>query len=266
MSEELMRLTNRVEDEFSVAMVIQVGKKLERLYGKGISNIARGALDRLNVLPDFVQVENSAQFADLRARLNKEPGVLISNHPNGLDALLILSLLERDDVLIFASAPDNKNLEAIFGKGRFVAQGEGPKDLQRALARIHKHIEDGGLFLIFPTGGLEEDDIEFKSGFQAVLRHMRPTDMVYACNVDLKDAKTMEERLPRGFAFIEAIFDDKTVKRRQEKEMPIQVRVDERYTTALEWQEALGDSRRKAGNLVLSEHYQDLFSGEASGG
>lgn len=260
MSESLQKTTNSALDALVVGVLHTTAKKMERLYGKGIANVMRGALDRLNVEPEYLLAKDSEKFAESRARLSKEPGVLISNHPNGLDALPVLALIDREDVLIFTSGPETSDLENMFSKGKFISPGESVSGMRTALKRIQEHIQQGGLFVIFPTGGLDALDFEFKSGFRSILTTMKPTDMVYACRVNPDDAIRMEETLPRGFGFIQALFDDATVRKRK-KEEPLRVRVREHYTNAKEWQDALGTWRGRRGNIALSHHYEELFSG-----
>src|SRR5438045_2381587 len=77
-------LTATAQKEFEEGRLQDVGKILTR---------------KVNFVPDTLAAQRS-DFKEDRGKLNTRPGLIIGNHPGKLDPFLLLSLIERKDMLV----------------------------------------------------------------------------------------------------------------------------------------------------------------------
>ncbi len=84
------------------------------------------------------------------------PLLIASNHPGAYDILVILSNLTRDDIKIVVSdVPLIQSLPALDRYMIYTPAGIGPR--MSALRRIIRHLQNGGVLLIFPSGKVDPD-------------------------------------------------------------------------------------------------------------
>lgn len=128
------------------------------------------------------------------------------------------------------------------------------------MLRAVGNMQAGGFVLLFPSG--KSDPLgpqPFKSGFRLLLKRMQPDWMVYSLWLDPWDAQEYLKRV--------GVFDEAFVRRaiqEMDRDLPeplplLRQRFDERFTTAAEWWEAMGDPRDADANSRLHAHYRDLF-------
>lgn len=179
--------------------------------------------------------EQQPDFQELRERLRTEPGLLISNHPGGSDILAILKTLDRRDVY-FVTTDDNVDFyQGILDTKYLIPVTQDLGKLRQMLKRVKEVIENKGLVVLFPTGGEERTtkNLEFKSGFRAMVNLLEPEQMVYAFRLNMP-----EDAQGRTLA----------------------ITADERYTTAKEWQAISQQSgSSETLNRELTQHYRKLF-------
>ena len=71
---------------------------------------------KFNMEPVFAKQE-TAECAEMRHKLNTEPGILIANHPGGADSLILASIVDRTDVRILVEDPTlASQVSEIFGQ------------------------------------------------------------------------------------------------------------------------------------------------------
>jgi hypothetical protein len=221
----------------------------------------------LNISPTYAPaVSESASTAEMRRRLAKEPGVLIANHPGGIDVVPIVNAIGRNDVLMWVSPSVFRTLGPIFGDTHFMEITRRTGPLRRQLERVDAHIRNGGLFVVFPTGEEEKrkHSYVFQSGFRRVLSRLRPTDIVYASHVEPADIESMRPELPRvagvfwevlGMPFMNA----------NARKQPLPVRVTETCLPASRWHDVLsGAPSLRKRNETLKDFYWSLLEGRTA--
>jgi len=222
-----------------------------------------------------VRVESNAvakngeqvELEEIRKKLKTEPGVVISNHPGYFDVPAILETLHRTDVLAMVLDKYYQELADKLGEERVVAAASDPKKLLDGFKKIKKHIEAGGLFLIFPTGGHDYSDNKnrefiFRDGFDFLIKHvLRPEDMVYCFHVDPEDVRSIaSERIPRALVGVTELVLPEALNLNTYKEQKV-IHMQESYGQAREWQEVSAKSRNNKTdvNRALEEHYMRTF-------
>jgi len=216
--------------------------------------------------------ENTENFSEMRQKLNSEPGILIANHPGTFDSLALLSLLERQDVRVLVENPElAAKVADIFGQPYAWAipeYSENPNErrgrgveLMKMVRNIQNYIQQGGLVVFYPTGGREESDpFKFEELFGLLIqRVLRPNDMVYTCWIDEEDIGSIgNERIQRTAGiFSDTVFPPVNINKAKRTK---QIRVDERYSKAVEWKELLQsgmDSNTRS--EILTKHFLDEF-------
>jgi len=226
---------------------------------------------KLNIEPVFAK-QKTAEFADMRHKLNTESGILIANHPGGAESLILAGMVERTDVKILIEDPTlASQVSKIFGQDyaltvpKFTEDPENRQnrgiELMRMVQDIQDHIRKGGLVVFYPTAGREEaEPFMFENLFglliQRVLKH---EDMVYACWINEDDVGSVaNERISRGKgAFSDTMFPPVNINALKSKKL---IRVDERYSKASEWQHLVQNvASRDERSTILTTHFLDAF-------
>lgn len=260
-----------------------VGPIAEQIEKQGHRRAIETLIGRLNV---GYRYECNGDIQDLRTRLNKESGIIISNHPDFVDIPAILNALEletfkRLKVIVNSLFVDvlRKHLGSLVdSKELFLSyRGRGGSEFVELSHQIAEHIERGGLFLIFPTGGKERHSgrFVFKNLFPELLRRIDKDNMVYSFCVEPNDVaefvkRSGKLRLIGGIASIPFLSREKNAVYRHTKERQSIVRVEERYTRAEIWQENIRcvengslsvskELRRSEVNFALTQVYLEMF-------
>lgn len=85
------------------------------------------------------------------------PVVIASNHPGAFDGLVILSNLPRLDIqMIISDVPFTRHLVGTHPHLIFSAGNNPPERMAAARASV-RHLRNGGLLLLFPTGLVDPD-------------------------------------------------------------------------------------------------------------
>lgn len=250
---------NRVSNstEFAAASVF-----VDYLREKNITTpdaVAKEYFHLVNVEPRYTHSED-VRFEEDRERLNSEPGVFISNHPGVVDAPLLLGMITRTDVLALAGKDIAPYLSKIFGESTILCRTHDPNDNLKQFRAIKKHVENGGLFFLFPTGG-EKIPFMFRDGFRVVVEKiLRPTDMVYSTFIEPRDIQAVAKnrRLRNLGALSTMLIPDVLNPLRRETRA---VRVDEHYSQANEWKRALMNTKNDNSekNQLLTRFYLKQF-------
>jgi len=124
----------------------------------GIAETAR------KYLPDYMNgvIINGAEHIPL-----KGAAIIASNHPGTLDAPLIFSALPRDDLKVIVSGVPV--VRALPGASKYLIYT--PYDIQQRTAVVRgaiRHLNDGGLLMIFPTGKIDPDPAFLPGSSQAL--------------------------------------------------------------------------------------------------
>lgn len=240
-------------------------KSLSR-EGGGVKEASEAFLRMANVRGKYLH-EADPKFEDDRKRLNTEAGIMISNHPHYVDVALVLQTLDRNDVMIMANPGPIKYMEKHKIKGNFVSASGDSKENIGIFKKIIKHIKAGGLFVIFPTGGDERDtgSIDFKQGLPHILKYLKPTNMVYSFYVepgDIGEVEKMSGGRPLGVMSEITVNENVNINRFREKK---EVRVNEAYSQAGEWQEVMRSGHPFPRAKELTEHYLKKFNVKIGG-
>lgn len=265
--------TRKVEKSFEDTedkIYSEVLKKLVRqVEASGSENVLADSLERylemLNIDLIYETEKDNPEIDEMRRRLNTEAGVVISNHPGYLDGPAIMHLIKRKDVKILVS--NFKMFSEALGTENFIMAAKSPAELAKQLKEIKKHIEAGGLLLIFPTAGSDSVDnsrehrpVDFKSGFRYLVdKVLDAEDMVYSFNVNSDDVSRVineQNLIGRIGAVASNVAVDIDVNKFKEM-MPIRIKED--YSTAAEWKQIVEESDREEVNEALSKHYLEKF-------
>jgi len=204
----------------------------------------------LEHLKDFFKLElaynqdSQSNFQEQRHKLETQPGLIISNHPGGLDTLIMLDILkkrisEKGDVKILVAGGElYDRLVSIFSEDIFINAEKGFANLRKIIGESVEHINAGGLLMIYPTGGQEKT---FQSGFKSIFKRLPDNAMIYAVNIDEHDLAMASKNTNSG---------KKDVSR---------VRVDEIYTTVKEWGDEIAGVNLHEQNDKLTEFYNSKF-------
>jgi hypothetical protein len=187
--------------------------------------------------------------------LTRRPCIIISNHPGYIDVPAILRCIERDDIMIMVDRAGYGTLRDLIGEKYIV-----PADTA-ALSKVASHIQNGGVFLIFPTGGDGGGDaIDFRPGFTKLLQGLRPEDMVYSFYMDQQDVEEIESTYRGRVAGVaSALYLTPALSLNRLHETKT-FSVDEHYSSAREWQDACSaGSSTKSRTALLTKHYKNLY-------
>ena len=216
---------------------------------------------KANIEAVYDQAENP-ELPSMRKKLNHRAGLLIANHPGGMDVPVVLSLIERTDIKALASGQGADAVASALGQDIFIRRSADPGELRKQVEDIKAHIAKGGLFILFPTGGMEADGpFEFGGMFRHLVeRVLKPEDMIYTCWVAPEDVDR-KSSFSRGAG----ILAEQAVGIKINEHLAKQrVHIDEHYTEALEWQKALQAAETSADKrAVLTEHFLTLFHKES---
>ena len=236
-----------------------------RFENEGVSGAGKYFLDRLNIEIDYKQKDNP-EINNWRDKLNTEPGVVICNHPGYVEIPGILQNIQRSDFKAMVTRKLYDSFAKAFGAKYFVPAYKTLPELKQAMVGIRQHITEGGLFMIFPSGGDREDgkDVTFNHGFRTILQIMKPEDMVYAYQVNTEQSLDLKNKKIKDFVGLASDMLS------HEKFNPIKmgeprvVEMDELYTQAGSWQEVVKQARQGGvkPEIGLTEHYKNLFSAE----
>ncbi|MFA6422410.1 MAG: 1-acyl-sn-glycerol-3-phosphate acyltransferase [Candidatus Buchananbacteria bacterium] len=248
-------------------------KMTERVRESGsedvFSDVMEKYLETLNIKPVYEQeLGQNPDLPEMRERLNSESGIIISNHPGYFDSLVILHLIRRKNIKVLVSQRTFPVISKILGPENFIEASHDPVQLKKQLREIKRHIESGGVLLIYPTGGADaidssrkDSELEFKSGFRFMVEGiLRPEDMVYSFWVEPDDvADVLDEKIHRtiGTASDVVVGTKANVNKLKGTKS---IRVNESYSKAGEWQEIVqGSESRDEADRALTEHYLDQF-------
>ncbi len=235
----------------------------------GFHAAGKRALEEARIVPVYtLEQQNFSEFDENRKRLNKEAGLVISNHPGYFDTFLILNALKRKDVKIVISAENYETYAPLLGSDAFIKAGDELADVRALLDSIKTHIENGGLVMLYPSGGADRvnkedkknEELAFKSGFAAIVKKcLKPTDMIYSFHINTEDIEPIiNETVSRHTAMASALATHPALNVNALKDDK-GVRVDEKYSTAEEWQALLGDTEKAERNKILTDHYSEQF-------
>ncbi|MFM1884158.1 MAG: hypothetical protein RL168_342, partial [Bacteroidota bacterium] len=129
--------------------------RLNRLYQRHADS--RG-IDFIHALVHSRRVKLRYFSSDLARLPRNGPAVLVANHPLGaMDGLLLLQLVHqvRPDVKILGNALLDKIVPLrpfLIGVVPFEGLHRRPLESGRGLVRAKKHVEEGGVLIVFPAG------------------------------------------------------------------------------------------------------------------
>lgn len=232
----------------------------------GIANFAQELLEKLNIKTEFKSQDDEG-FEEGRLRLNLEPGLIISNHPSTIDAPLILQLIKRSDLkIVVKELFYEKSATSPLFQDKLIPARKDPKGALETVNTISDHITQGGVVLIFPTGGREIDvhKHNFYSGFRHIVSKIDPQNMVYTFNINLEDSKHLLVKDHLHLNTTATVLSGRPIPfSRFDK--PSEVSVSEKYTNAGEWQSLISEKMpNRDKNRVLSDHYRQLFEESVS--
>jgi hypothetical protein len=222
-------------------------------------------LARIGAQPLFLK-EKDENFGAMRHKLNTEAGLIICNHPSMAESPAILSTLERGDIMVVVG-------EHVYEASKDPLMVELHQHLVAArnpmmLRTVLRHINSGGLVLIYPSQNdqknIEENGgkMRFKPGFKTILKGLRPEHMVYCFNINSQDAANFNKRHPKfglgSELFVHPILNPNRIKD------PQVVRMDEAYTQAEMWQQAIDASPAENPDQVLTDRYLSMFESNKS--
>lgn len=231
------------------AVFLKVLEDTKKKYGeRAVDNYSTELFKLWNATPEFENTTN-------RERLQNESGVIISNHPGIFDIPIVLEALKdrngkvRRDVKILVHEANYTALKSGLGEEYFIKLKTGEyTPAKQALDTGIENIKNGGVFVIFPSGGKEQSGEEFKiyPGLAYVLERMQPQDMVYSFGINTSDFKiaTQDKRrfMPsRGaVAGVSAIAGVPSANLLR----PLnKIRVNESYSQAEDWQSVMQDEK-----------------------
>lgn len=257
MKEEGMKIfKNAVKDRI-------LGNISEDLQKRGIQALHERVddyFDIMNIHPVFVQEDEDKEgFERIREKLNTEPGFVIANHPGYIDVAAILRSLSRDDVKVMVSNKMADDYKKMLGDDYIIPASRDGMELVSIVREIRTHIENGGLFVMFPSGKLDLDKIEFRNGFPLLVNQVDPETMVYNFYFNEDDARKIEEELPvRNVGMASELFSLSNLNiNGLENTMSFKIR--EAYTKASEWQDELSKSDKSQRGEIATKHYKDIF-------
>lgn len=211
----------------------------------GLIPMANFVLSESRISPRFV-ARSRPEFDEMRQRLNTEGGIIISNHPGFVDTPSIVSALERTDIKIFSGQGGIDRFGELMGDKHLIRAGKDIASVRNFLVNATKHVNNGGLFLIYPSG--LHDSREFRAGFHHLVERVNPESLVYMF-------KFNEQQSP-------VIYDamNKFIKIGVRPKENLVIDVDEKLSRANEWQQLINQiSDREDIPSVATEYYYNHF-------
>jgi hypothetical protein len=260
MSEFMGQLPKNIEDKAKKVFREKLSQKIINAFSSGnlenIRELASKHLEQLGVQPAFVQ-ENNPQLQEMRNKLNAESGIIICNHPGWGDTAAILSVVERDDFKIMMNRNYFDLLPPDVADKYFLTNETDPTKTIAIFKKIQTHIREGGVLLTYPSGGNEQKEgTRFKDGFRVILRGLKPEQMVYCFNINNDDMANLKSHNSKAGLASEILLPALSLKKSKSPQI---VRVDEAYTKAGEWQEAIEAIPKNDASAVLTEKYESMF-------
>lgn len=248
------------------------------IYGKvaeGLSNdlesggfeaVGKKVLEAANIEPLYtLEQKDNQSFIESRERLNSEAGLIIANHPGYYDTFAILGALKRSDVKIVVGATNYETYKPVLGEEMLIRASADPADGLSMMRSIKEHVENGGVVIMYPSGGVDRADKEnkslnFQNGFSVIIKRcLKPDNMIYAFHIADEDVESIvEEKVSRIPGIVSAVAIDSALNINQLKERAT-IRVDERYSRAEEWQKVSESAERDNRNTALTEHFKNNF-------
>lgn len=203
-----------------------------------------------NIVPNYSGSEN-------RKHLWNDGGIVFANHPGNADPAIILRAMAqpdrkiRDDFVILLnqdisdherereeSRRGYEDAVKAFGQKHFLpATRLDPKPIfNRAIENINK----GGVFIIFPTGfeEIKNRKFKFENGLAYLLENLGQDKMVYSFFINRNDSWFADEWGEGG-----------------------EIKVHEAYSTAQEWQQAMGGGpNRVEKSKLLRQHFVEVHN------
>ncbi len=248
------RAVQKASDE-AIARIASAPLKeaFERGGFKGLSEKA-GKMLNLDIRYDHAR---DPAFAGDRERLNREAGLIISNHPGTADTVSVLGALDRKDVLFVVG--NTERLGKIIPASSLIEASTDPGQARAALRSIEAHIANGGAVFFYPEGGraAEMERKPFRSGFGYLLRRIPEDAMVYSFRVHPGDAEAAQEHMDQRKGMLSRLVKTSVLPGTS----PATVRVDEKYSQASEWLRAFRDSGlpKSDFNRFLTDRYLSQF-------
>ncbi|MBX4186682.1 MAG: 1-acyl-sn-glycerol-3-phosphate acyltransferase [Candidatus Doudnabacteria bacterium] len=197
-------------------------------------------LEERNVTPVFVK-ESSPEFGKMREQLNTRSGIAIANHPSNLDVPLVGVAVERTDFKIVSGRKGAPLLAEAIGNDHVISlDRRTPLALKKSFEEIFQQIDNGGLVIMYPTGGQRkhkpnQHNEYFQSGIRFILKNIKSESMVYSFYIDPTNIDNLGENES--------------------------VKIDENITDAAEWQEIIDKNSKNPEQLkVLTENYLTKFN------
>jgi hypothetical protein len=268
---------------------LMIQKYREDIRNLGLGEASAKMLESLNIKPNYKKRED-LYFSEMREKLNQEAGILIANHPGGFDIISVLSALNREDIKFLVSEEVSEKWAGIFGKDKVLsapkAKAYSPEQnksvsyrendaiddpvaknisaVQREYLKIMRtitdHIESGGLFIFFPTGGDDSrklQEFQFKDLFRVLLKKIDSEKMVYSLNIRSDEMKNKTEQAFRiAGSFSDALTGGKINWNRLKE--PLKIKIDEDYSRSEEWKTLLSGNKHQE-RIDCTEHYLEKF-------
>src|SRR3989344_209578 len=110
----------------------------------------------LGIQPKY-EAHGEMSVGEMEKQLLASPGIVLANHPDGhFDIPAIMQLLaQREKLKIMVKEDRVAELVKYFGPDFAVPAAKDIASVRKAVADVKEHIDNGGLFLIFPGGGHE---------------------------------------------------------------------------------------------------------------
>ena len=224
-------------------------------WGEGLGALARG----LNVNTTFIQ-GGSEHFQEMRENLNTKPGIAIANHPTPFDSCFVFQALNRNDILLVLAAEWSAYASQIMGQKHILAAPHDEEAMEKGNQRVTEHISAGGLLVMFPSAYMEKSasQLRFKSGFRHFVSKIAPDNMVYAFNIDPDVAPTLRTHILGKAEPADKVIQVALGVSLRPMPQPTEIKVNESYSTAAEWQKIISDSTALPSdqqNELLAKHF-----------
>ncbi len=260
-------ITKDLKEKVQNSPYIPIAEGMQRLKEEqGLAAAVEKLLAIEKIKPVYtLKQENADLFAESRVKLNTEAGLVIANHPGYFDTFLILNTIKREDVKFVVNESYFKKYSSILGEENLIAATKDPSLALTFLKSIKTHIENGGVVILYPTGGDDRVDKDkgflFQDGLSVILRKcLAPNHMVYSFKINPEDIKPLvTETISRSMGAASAILTHDLINTNQLKD-EVEIRVDETYSKAGDWQAILSTVDKEGKNKVLTEHFLNQFN------
>jgi len=228
----------------------------------GFGAVGSRVLETAHINPRYVLEETDAElFKESRLRLQKEAGLIIANHPGHYDTYLILNTLNRNDVKIVVSEENYDVLSTKLGSESFIKATRDPREALSFLREIKGHIEEGGVVILYPSGGGEKDgDFSFEPGFAAIIKRcLQPNDMVYTFAIEPGSHDQAAQDKMRAVGAASSIISNDFINPNKNKD-DMTIAVHEKYTSAEQWHQALEGTTSDSREANLTQFFKQQMS------